>query len=846
MSTDHGEQNVTMHGNPLAPRLPRGGEVAQSDELLTQEQYEAILQEHHNWLCGYGKKRPATMRPLMLDGVVCTNFAGQDLSGKDFSRADLTGANFNRAVLRKAKFVKSNLASARFVDANLAEADFVDAQGLLPDNLAGANLTNATLPESVIITARLPTVEEMSKNSGRYFLGLLAACIYVVITVQTSSDVGLFTDSNTATLPIVNIPVNTVQFFTLSPLVLLGAYVYFHLDLQRLWDTLAHMPAVFPDGRTLDETAYPWLLGNLARSYSRRLTDDEFVTNNPKPLLAWQKRLSIALGWYLAPLSIGFIWLGYIHRHHWTGTWWHVWLIIVSLVLAKVFRSLCCMTLRREFLLLGQRPLTARAPRFPAQAIRDAKQLRESWHVTTARWRQLADQDFLVARLVLRERHTLPWLTAMIVLALTLRGSTVNLMRAIPEGDLLLSHKADRDPGLAWLNRLVPRNAISDDPRIAWASLVKHVYRPFARLEGANVVPRPTNWTGVKDVDFEQIPVLQFHDKFLRYAEMNGAFLVRADMTGSTLNGAQLRSADLRHANLHTYHESIPEGPWNPRFGLRADLEKARLDYADLTGADMEGVNLRSANLYYAKLDYSVMKNGHLNGAYLKNATLTHAILTGADLTEADLTRADLLGARLNAAQFRKAKFVGAILIDTDLTWAKLDDTDLRGAKLGGERLQHASLDNANLNGAVLGNADMTAANVQNANLMNADLSYATLDAADLSGADLTSAFLNGASASKAHFTGTQLPDAHLTGANLSGAKLNAAKLKGADFTDANLSGADFTNADLTGANLTRTDLTGADLRSAIGLTQPQLRSAITNAKTRVSKPLIAASVQAH
>ena len=55
----------------------------------------------------------------------------------------------------------------------------------------------------------------------------------------------------------------------------LGFYAYLHLYLQRLWEALASLPSVFPDHRTLDQAAYPWLLNGMIcalRPRARRFT----------------------------------------------------------------------------------------------------------------------------------------------------------------------------------------------------------------------------------------------------------------------------------------------------------------------------------------------------------------------------------------------------------------------------------------------------------------------------------------------------------------------------------------------------------------------------------------------
>jgi uncharacterized protein YjbI with pentapeptide repeats len=141
-----------------------------------------------------------------------------------------------------------------------------------------------------------------------------------------------------------------------------------------------------------------------------------------------------------------------------------------------------------------------------------------------------------------------------------------------------------------------------------------------------------------------------------------------------------------------------------------------------------------------------------------------------------------------------------------------LDHTDLNHANLVG-----AHLAGANLRGVFLRSADLRNADLRNADLIAAQLIAVNFkDGADLSGADLSRAHL-----SRADFSSANLSRANLTGADLSG---------GAILRE----GAVLANADLRGANLTGANLKSADLTGAIGLTQAQIDSALTDNATKL------------
>jgi uncharacterized protein YjbI with pentapeptide repeats len=164
-----------------------------------------------------------------------------------------------------------------------------------------------------------------------------------------------------------------------------------------------------------------------------------------------------------------------------------------------------------------------------------------------------------------------------------------------------------------------------------------------------------------------------------------------------------------------------------------------------------------------------------------------------------------------------------SVLAGRNVTWEAdkhldLPSLDLREASLAGINLAHADLSQTHFEGA---------------NLNTAVLDDATMVGTFLCGADLTGAYLE-----RAVLTSATLGGASLSGAHLAQAKLQNADLSIANLADADLHGADIRRGKLSGANLNGANLFGADLRAAVGLTQAQLDSALTNETTRVSPGL--------
>jgi hypothetical protein len=143
-----------------------------------------------------------------------------------------------------------------------------------------------------------------------------------------------------------------------------------------------------------------------------------------------------------------------------------------------------------------------------------------------------------------------------------------------------------------------------------------------------------------------------------------------------------------------------------------------------------------------------------------------------------------------------------------------LADADLRGARLGGNDLPPLCMIGTNLADAYLTDSD----------LEHAYLAYANLAGAHLGNANLADAYLV-----NADLAGADLRDANLLNAYLAGANLRDVNLR-----DANLANAYLGDADLTGVDLTGAHLEGANLEGAINLTQGQLSSVATDARTRL------------
>jgi hypothetical protein len=94
----------------------------------------------------------------------------------------------------------------------------------------------------------------------------------------------------------------------------------------------------------------------------------------------------------------------------------------------------------------------------------------------------------------------------------------------------------------------------------------------------------------------------------------------------------------------------------NEKGGKRANLYGAKLDFADLTGANLSGANLSATNLHRANLSGADLGGVELCGANLYGADLRRSNLDSAIFYDANLTRTKLAGANLREAKFEGAR----------------------------------------------------------------------------------------------------------------------------------------------------------------------------------------------
>jgi hypothetical protein len=101
----------------------------------------------------------------------------------------------------------------------------------------------------------------------------------------------------------------------------------------------------------------------------------------------------------------------------------------------------------------------------------------------------------------------------------------------------------------------------------------------------------------------------------LRYADLSGVNLIKANLSGADLGGAYFSEADLNGAKLY-----------------KADLSGAYFILASLTEAFLSEANLSGASLFGAHLEYANLSLANLSGADLSDVYLLYTIFGDVDL----------------------------------------------------------------------------------------------------------------------------------------------------------------------------------------------------------------------
>jgi hypothetical protein len=330
--------------------------------------------------------------------------------------------------------------------------------------------------------------------------------------------------------------------------------------LDNLWKGLASLPAKFPDGKPLDQTAYPWLLNSLVCRYFERL--------KKRSLFVYGKEfITIFLAWYVVPITMAAFWLRYIPRHDWWGTIMHIALIALSIGFAFISYRLCGLTLR------GKEETIFKLSKF---------------------WKGR------------RFYYDAAILVVIVTVFLLLSFGAIKGVR------LANTWEGEAKVNYGKIKEVIP-----------WF-FDKLGYEVFANFSEKRVSEIPPNYFTInKEERLEIVEGANLKDMNLNYANMYGAFLVKTNLRGAYLEYSNLHDSNLQNANLmdaklnnaYLGYANLAESNLERTILWFANLEYSNLQEADLRNAKLQEAVLRNANLQRAKLEGANLLNADLLNA---------------------------------------------------------------------------------------------------------------------------------------------------------------------------------------------------------------------------------------
>jgi uncharacterized protein YjbI with pentapeptide repeats len=605
------------------------------------------LASHKEWVESHGatgKKADLAAAELEATEMIGVNLRFADLHDANLRSADLLLADLRDACMVRADMEDACLVGANLEGANLEGASLETAMGLVPRQLAGANLRDALLAPQLMEFEAQTAFVRASQNAFRYFGAMTAASVVSWLVIWRTRDIQLLTDSSVipflhsrtaaAALP-------TAESYLIMPVTIFILYIVFHFHLQKLWDSVQELPAIFPDGHTLGDDE-PGIIVGLLRTHFRWMNPD------PSSTRLVERGISLGLAYWIVPMTLLLYWARYLTRQEIHGTILQALLVVMATGVA-------------------------------IYATTKVGRPQERW-VIEKKWAQ---------GLVAKVKAISP-VKAAAVLGLALVLLSVGTITGVP-------HEWSRSPqyGRVNIRRWVP------------SALWGLGFDPYADVtEGAiSVRPRqPVEDDQIASVDGARLNNVNFRYAQAYGIFLVNAHLWRADFEGAFMSEADLRGADLGQSNLrlavmdqaHMYHANLDRSNLDGADLRRADLHNANLSYCSLANTILADARLDGASLYTSRLDGATMTRANLQKADLRDASLGNAHLDHADFRGAYLWSAKLPGADLGGAQLGNA-----ILIDADLHGANLGGAQLSGTVLNGANLSGTSLEGADLRGAL-------------------------------------------------------------------------------------------------------------------------------------------------
>jgi uncharacterized protein YjbI with pentapeptide repeats len=671
---------------------------------ISDDELDELLELHQEWVDSkgsLGSRLELTHADFEAADLTGANLQGAILNGANFHGAELLLADLRGASLVQANLQETNLLGADLRGANLEGASLVGAAGLHTNQLAGASLLWTILPAAISEFEGQQVAEHRARVCYRLMIAILAVCGLSWIRILTTHDVQFLNDApllrilpSSGILPI-------SSFYVLMPIALFGLFVYLQISLQRLWERLGELPAVFPDGRPIERTG-PWLLMMLFQSRIR-----EWRANWITPSTL-QTVVPSALAYWIVPATLLLFWGRYLVMQDLRGSTLQILLLFLSAGIAAQLPRVKNGEVRARAATPAPEIVAEVATEKSADIEKagDAEDELESDAVSESISEADSESDTKEPTVVAMESSPLA--------AVYPRPESQRRHRAIPRlgmtaafGAILFILTLGVVYGVPHDTSVMPDFGQFSIKRLSADIFWTLGYRPYADLTESGISAAPKNWSW-RDDDLGAVKGAQLNNLRLRYAQAyrtfwTNAHLWKADLQGAYFSESDFRGANLREANLRsTFFDRVRL--------FRANLQGANLEKANLTRADLRETDLSYARMHEATLVDSQLGGANLFGADLQSSGLAHANFEKADLRDANLAHADLKLADLQDAYLWSAQLPEATLQDAELSRAILIEANLRNTNLRGADLRSTVLRGTDITGADISGADLRGA----------------------------------------------------------------------------------------------------------------------------------------
>jgi uncharacterized protein YjbI with pentapeptide repeats len=474
----------------------------------------------------------------------------------------------------------------------------------------------------------------------RYFGVITGACALSVLVIMKTKDAQLLTDSSifpflhsrtaAAALP-------AVESYLIVPVALFILYIVFNFHLQRLWDAVRELPAIFPDGHVLGENQ-PTIVTALLRTHFRWMNFDASSTKTI------DREVSILLAYWTVPVTLLLFWGRDLTRQEIHGTVLQALLAVISIGVAVYVTTKTA----------GSRDTWTPEPAWARGAITK-----------------------------LRAVDPLKTAAAFGILLLLISVGTI---AGAPHDPTRASQY-----GAANIRRWAPT-------LLGWFGF--DPYADLTEASISTRPPAPVADDQVNSVDGARLNSAKFRYAQAYAVFLANAHLWGADFQGAFMPEADLRGADLGRSNLrfvvldqaHMYRANLDRANLDGADLRRADLRDANLSYSSLIRTVLVDARLDGASLYTSRLNGATLTRANLERVDLRDSDLEGAHLDHADFRGAYLWSAQLTGADLGGAQLANAIFIDANLQGANLGGAQMTGTVLNGANLSGTNLEGADM----------------------------------------------------------------------------------------------------------------------------------------------------------